>query len=117
MAEFLRSFWIPQTPLEKVIDLLIGRFGRIVPVASGQGDPLVAAEQFVDGNGMVERGPALGQVGGAARNQKRARSHQRVQFHQIVSGFNERLVSAGAWLAFGGQFAKGTGAFWISDSA
>src|SRR5436309_8759176 len=99
MSSFLRSFWIPQTPLEKVIDLLIGRFGRIVPVASGQGDPLVAAEQFVDGNGMVERGPALGQVGGAAGNEERPRGHQGVQFDEIVPALDERLVSAGSWLA------------------
>ena len=86
-----------------------------MPIPSRHGHAMVVAEQFVDGDGVVERRPAFRQVGGAARDQKRARGHQRVRFHQIMSAFDQRPVGAGAWLAFGGEFAKGTGAFWIGD--
>src|SRR5262249_30773689 len=112
-----RSFRITQAPFEETIDLLVGRLGGGMPVASGHADATVVSEQFVDSDRVVERRPALRHISGAAGDEKRPWRHQCVQFQQIVAGFNECLVGAGACLAFGGKFAKRTGVVWIGDDA
>src|SRR5260221_7091851 len=86
-------------------------------LATGHGDSLGVTEELVDGNGMVEGSPALAQVSGAARDEKRARRHERVQFHEVVSAFDQHLVSAGTLLAFGRKFAEGASVFGIGHIA
>ena len=80
-----RSFRSAEAPLEKAIDLLIGCLSWGVAFTSRQGDALLIAQQFVHGNGVVERRPAFGEIGSAARDQERARCHQGVEFDQIVA--------------------------------
>ena len=88
-----------------------------MPFASSQGHAMVKAEKLIDGNGMVQRGPALGQVGGAAGYQERPWRHESMEFDQIVSGFDKRSVGPGSSLTFGRKLAKRTCILRISDHA
>jgi hypothetical protein len=75
-------------------------------VAVGHGYPIVEAEQLVDGDRMIQSGPALGRIGCPAGDQKRSGRHERVKLHQIVSAFNQLFVRAGPGLSFGREFTK-----------
>src|ERR1051326_3184562 len=108
---------IIQPPLKKPVNLRVIDFCRGMPLARGQRYSLIAAEKVVDGDSVIERRPTLGQIGSTARDQKWARSHQRVQFHQIVSTIDERFVSASSWLTFARNFPKGTGIWGIGNPA
>src|SRR5690349_12015078 len=78
---------------------------------------MVNPEQLIDGNGMVQRRPTFGQVGGAAGYQERPWCHESVEFDQIVSGFDKLFVGSGSWLTFAGQLAKRTCILRIGDGA
>src|SRR5947209_1635654 len=110
-------FRIAQAPLEKAIDLLIRLLGGSMAIARCHGDSIVAAQQVVDRNSVIEGGPALREIGGAAGYQKWPRRHQCVQFDQVMAAFNERFISAGAWLVRAGEIAKEPGILRIGNAA
>src|SRR5205814_8477948 len=107
-GDLATSEQITQPPLEKAIHLLVCFFGWRMPFTTGHGDTMAVAQEFVDGDGVVQRRPALGQVSRAAGNEKRSWRHQGVQFQQVDDALDERFVSAGAWQDYMRELANRT---------
>ena len=80
-----RWLGILQPPFEKAVNLFVRLLCGRMAIAARHGNTIVAAEHLVDGNRVVESGPALRQVGSSAGDEKWPRRHERMQFHQIMS--------------------------------
>src|SRR5207253_2155366 len=98
-----------EPPFKEAINLLVVPFRWTMFLAVGHGNTVFEAEQPIDGDSVVERRPSFRQVGSTAANQKRARRHQRVQFHEVMASFDEGLVGSRACLALARQLAKWAG--------
>lgn len=99
-------FAFHQPPFKEAGDLLVRFFGGRVSVAVGHGDAAIVAEDFVEGDGVVECGPAFGEVGGSAGDEEGAWGHEGVEFDEVVVVFDKFFVGAGAGFAFCGEFAE-----------
>src|SRR5437762_1397558 len=72
---------------------LLHRFGiQAVFFAIGHGDAIVVAEDFVDGDGVIEGAPGGGSVFGASGDQERPRGHEDVELDEVMAVLDELFV-------------------------
>ena len=82
--------------LEEEADLFHRFGGEGVIFAIDHGDAIFEAEEFVDGDGVIEGDPSRRRIFGAAGNQEGAGGHEGVDLVQVAAGFDEFFVGAGA---------------------
>src|SRR5437879_3228156 len=82
--------------LKKCIQLPVGLFSRRMPWSVGHGHAVGLAEEFVDGDRVIESQPAGRRVFRAARDEERAGRDQGVQLVQVAAAIDHLLVGAGA---------------------